>query len=69
MIFEAVAKGGNQEIPFLSARRVGKTDMLALVGMTLGVYEIHRLTRLGLSIRRDPSWFLIPRLTDAPSSL
>jgi len=38
MIFEAVAKGGNQEIPFLSARRVGKTDMLALVGMTLGVY-------------------------------
>jgi hypothetical protein len=38
MIFEGVAKGGNQEIPFLWARRVGKTNMLAIVGVTLGVY-------------------------------
>lgn len=38
MILQAVAKGGNEEIPLLWARRVGKTDMTALTAMTVGVY-------------------------------
>jgi hypothetical protein len=43
MIIRAVAKGGNQEIPFLWGRRVGKTDMTALTAMTVGVYFVRVL--------------------------
>jgi len=38
IIIEAVAEGGNIELPMLWARRVGKTDMTALTAMTVGVY-------------------------------
>jgi len=43
MIIEAVAKGGNIELPILWARRVGKTDMTALTAMTVGIYFVRFL--------------------------
>jgi hypothetical protein len=42
-IFRLVAAGGNQELPLLWARRVGKTEMLVDTALTVGVYWIHRL--------------------------
>jgi hypothetical protein len=43
IILEAVAQGGNIEIPFAWARRVGKTDMTSMTAMTVGVYYVKAL--------------------------
>ena len=42
-IMKACLVGGNQEIPLLWCRRFGKTEMLVLTAITLGLYWIRRL--------------------------